>query len=153
MKAKHLLYLTIILGILVSLSAVPALAEEGDTPIPMWVHRARLAYTGRSSGGSDDMKAYIHIRDATLDMVEGATVTAAWTVPDRTLPDGTTITKQVIVDELTNRQGIAIFSIWEGWGDYEICVTDVTKDGRVYDPELDWESCPVFTMPWASPPN
>ena len=144
MKTKHLLYLTIALGILVSLSAVPALAEEGDTPIPMWVHRARLAYTGRSSGGPDSIKAYFHIRDATLDMVEEATVTAEWT-----LPDGTTITERV----LTNERGIAIFSVWEGWGDYKICVIDVTKATHLYDADLDRESCPEFTMPWASPPN
>ncbi len=42
----------------------------------MWVHRARLTYTGRSSGGPDMMIAYIHIRDADLDMVEGAIVSA-----------------------------------------------------------------------------
>ena len=144
MKAKHLLYLTIILGILVSLSAVPALADEGDTPTLMWVHRARLAYTGRSSNGPDSIKAYVHIRDATLDMVEDAMVTAEWT-----LPDGNTKTEQV----LTDVRGIAIFSVWEGWGDYKICVTNVTKDGYLYDAGLDRESCPEFIMPWASPPS
>ena len=57
-----MLYLAILLGLLVSMAAVPVLADDPD--IPMWVHRARLTYTGRSSGGPDMMVAYIHIRDA-----------------------------------------------------------------------------------------
>ncbi len=136
MKAKHVLYILIVAGLLVPMIAVPALAAEDD--IPMWVHRARLAHTGRSSSGVDAIVAFIHIRDATLDMVEGAAVMAVWT-----LPDGTNYQEET----LTNEQGIAIFTLWEGRGDYQICVTSVTKDGWLYDPTLDREACPVFTVP------
>jgi hypothetical protein len=136
MKAKHVLYLAIIVGLLAPMSALPVLAE-GDG-ITMWVHRARVAYTGRSPHGPDAVVAFIHVRDVTLDMVEGATVAAEWT-----LPDGSTIQEEM----LTNGQGIAEFRLWEGRGDYMICVTGVTKVGWSYDPTLDREACPVFTVP------
>ena len=136
MKTRHLLYVVIVAGLLASAVALPALADEGD--IEMWVHRARVAYTGRSSGGTDAMVAFIHIRDTTLDMVEGASVTAEWT-----LPDGSILEDKM----LTNAQGIAAFSVWAGRGDYTICVTGVTKVGWAYDEELNWETCGTFVLP------
>jgi hypothetical protein len=144
MKAKHVLYLVIIVGLLVPLSAIPVLADGG---IPMWVHHARVAYTGRSHWGPDAVGAFIHIRDANLTMVEGALVSGTWTW---TLSDGTVGTEDQQV--LTNRQGIAELSVWEGRGEYKICVTGVTKDGWLYDPALNWddldsEGCTVFTAP------
>jgi hypothetical protein len=69
---------------------------------------------------------------------EGATVSAQWL-----LPDGTRLEEQV----LTNEQGIAEFRLWEGRGNYQLCVTSVTKTGWLYDPSLDRETCPVFTVP------
>jgi len=138
MKAKKLLYLAIVAGILVSTVAAPVLA--GEDPIPMWVHRARLAYNGRSSSGPDRMVTLIHVRDATNDMVAGATVTAEWTVPD---PDEPVFRETM----LTNLQGIARFSVWEGRGEYKICVIDVTKDGWQYESILDRETCAFFTVP------
>ena len=134
MKVKHVLYLLIIVGMLAPVIAFPVLAEEGD--ITMWVHRARLAYVGRSSGGPDAMVAYVHIRDTTLDMVEGAEVTIQWT-----LPDGSTSMETLY----TNSCGLAKFTCWEGGGPYEFCVTDVKKAGWEYDPYLNRETCAVLT--------
>jgi hypothetical protein len=136
MKAKHLLYLAVIIGLLVPAIALPVMAQEEE--IPMWVHRARSAYTGRSPHGPDAMVTFVHIRDANLDMVEGASVTAQWT-----LPDGAQITQTVV----TSVVGIAEFSLWEGRGVYQLCVLDVTKPGWLYDPAQDRETCPVFTLP------
>jgi hypothetical protein len=135
MKANRLLYLVLIVGLLGSMGTLPTLAEEGD--ITMWVHSARLAYTGRSPHGPDALVAYIHIRDTSLEMVEGATVTVTWTLPDK---------PSRIERVITNEQGIARFSLWEGRGDYKICIDDVTKDGWIYDPTLDREVCPTFTV-------
>ena len=134
MKAKKLLYLAIVAGILALTIAVPVLAVED--PILMWVHRARLNYNGRASTCPDQMVALIHIRDAENDMVEGAEVTAEWT-----LPDLTTVTEY----RLTGAQGFARFSRWDGKGTYKFCVKGVTKDGWQYDETLDRESCPTFT--------
>jgi hypothetical protein len=136
MKAKLPLYLAIVVSMLVSAIAFPVLAAEG--PIPMWVSRARLAYVGRSSTGPDAVVGMIHIRDATLAKVEGATVTAEWTLPDGTVFQETAVTAF---------QGVARFSVWEGRGVYKLCVIDATKEGWLYDPNLDRESCPVFTVP------
>ena len=121
MKARLGLYVGTIAGLLASTLALPVLAEEGA--IEMWVHRARVTYTGHSSGGPDAIVAYIDIRDVNLEMVEGALVTAQWT-----LPSGTEYARAV-----TNEQGIAQCSVWEGAADYTICATDVTKAGRAYD--------------------
>lgn len=137
MKVKHVLYLVIIIGMLAPAIAFPVLAEEGD--IPMWVHRARLAYVGRSSGGPDAMVAYVHIRDASLDMVEGAAVTIQWTLPDGSTPD-----EEMLI---TDSCGVAKFTRWDGEGEYKFCVTDVTKAGWDYDPDLglNRDTCAVLT--------
>jgi hypothetical protein len=137
MKAKRLLYLVTLAGILALTVAVPAVAA--DDAIPMWVHRARLAYCGRSSGGPDRVVAYIHVRDAENAMVTDAEVTGEWT-----LPDGTVVEKTRLTGFLTGSQGIADFTIWAGRGEYKFCVTDVTKDEWQYDASLDRESCPTF---------
>ena len=134
MKAKKLLYLAILAGILVSTIAVPVLAE-GDA-ILMWVHRARLNYIGRCVTEPDQLVALIHIRDAENDMVEGAKVIATWTPPV-----GPTFSES----ELTGAQGFARFSLWAGKGTYTFCVTDVIKDGWQYDETLDRERCATFT--------
>jgi hypothetical protein len=135
MKTKHLLYITIIVGLLATIGAIPVLADE----TVMWVHRVRLAYTGRSSTGPDAMNALVHIRDENLTMVEGATVTAEWT-----LPNGTLITGE---EAVTNLQGIAIFETFAGAGSYTFCVTGVAKAGWDYKEELNRETCTTFILP------
>ena len=137
MKAKQVLYLVIIVGLLAPVSAVSVMAEEKD--IPMWVHQLSVTYTGRSSGGPDAIVALVHIHDANQDRVEGAMVTAVWT-----LPDGTVYLAEAVE---TTVQGIAEFSIFEGAGDYTICVTGVSKDGWEYDSELNWDTCATFLLP------
>ena len=131
MKAK--LYVAIVVGALLSMMAIPVLAAD---PIPMWVSRARLAYVGRSSTGPDAVVGLIHIRDANRTMVAGAKVTVQWTLPDGSVLQDTA---------LTGFQGIARFRVWEGKGVYKLCVIDVTKEGWLYDPSRDLQSCPVFT--------
>lgn len=141
MKIKRVLYLAIIVGLLVSMGAIPVLAEEEVGDIPMWVHRARLTYTGRSSGGPDEMVAYIHIRDAELNMVDGAIVSATWT---------TINTEEPVSDSLavgTNDQGIAVFEFFAGAGDYEICVTEVTKTGWEWIRGAEGEDCARYWLP------
>jgi hypothetical protein len=137
MKIQRMLFLVVLVGLLASMGASSILAEEGD--IPMWVQRARLTYTGRSSGGPDQMIAFIHIRDAELNMVEGAIVTAEWTLPDETTLGPVTAS--------TNIQGIAEFGIFKGAGDYMICVTGVTKTDWEYDASLNRETCAIYWLP------
>lgn len=133
MKAKQALYLVIAVAMLMSMIAVPVVADED--PVAMWVSRVRLAYNGRSSSSPDRVVGMIHVRDANLATVEGATVTAEWT-----LPDGTSFQRT----ELTAFQGIAQFTVWAGRGVYKLCVIDVTKDGWQYEPSLNGETCATF---------
>jgi hypothetical protein len=90
MKSK-LLFVAVIVVVLGAMIAVPARAEEAEG-IPMWVSGVRLAYNGRSSSGTDRIVAMVHIRDANLATVEGATVTGQWTLPDGTLKEETAVT-------------------------------------------------------------
>lgn len=135
MKTK-LLLVAIVVCMLVSAIAFPVLAAVDVT---MWVSRARLAYVGRSSTGPDAVVGLIHFRDATKAKVEGVMVTATWTLPDGTVLEGETA--------VTDHAGIARFSVWEGGGVYKLCVDGATKEGWLYDPDLDRETCPVLTVP------
>ena len=137
MKAKYVLYFMILVGLLAPMSAVPALADDGD--LPMWVHQLSVTYTGRSHWGPDAIVAYAHIHDANHDRVEGAMVSAEWT-----LPDGTVYVAEAVE---TSVQGIAEFSVFDGPGDYTICITGVTKDGWAYDPDLNRDDCATFILP------
>jgi hypothetical protein len=134
MKAK-LLSVAILAVMLGTMLAIPVMAEDEETT--MWVSRVRVAWTGRSSGGTDWIVGMVHIRDANLQAVEGATVTAEWT-----LPDGTVLEKTAVTADVT---GIATFGIWTGKGVYRLCVKDVTKEGWLYDPALNTETCGVVT--------
>ncbi len=141
MKTK-LLLVGIVAVVLGTTIAVPVMAE--DETITMFVSRVRLAYNGRSSGGSDRVVAMVHVRDTNKAAVAGATVTAEWT-----LPNGTET-----VTGTTDFQGIATFQVWAGRGTYTLCVTDVTKNGWQYDPDLNLETCGEIEITWPfSPPR
>jgi hypothetical protein len=92
------------------------------------------------------MVAYIHIRDAQLDMVEGVAVTAIWTQLAGTA-------SALSETAVTNEQGIAIFETFSGAGDYEICVdniVDVDADDEfnwVYDPDRNRATCATYWLP------
>jgi len=139
MKTKKLLFILLVAAMLVSAVALTA-AAEGD--VPMWVTGVRLAYNGRSSSSPDRVVALVHVRDANKAAVEGATVTAEWT-----LPGGAT----VVATAETEFQGIASFTIWAGRGEYKLCVQDVVKDGWAYDESLNLETCGTIdiTVPFS----
>lgn len=121
MKAKLFFLVTLV----AFLSLVPATVLAETDPVSMWVSRVRLAYTGRSSTGTDTIVGLVHVRDANKRTVVGATVTASWT-----LPTGEVIEEKAV----TSFQGIAQFSRWDGRGTYALAVSDVTKDGWIYVP-------------------
>jgi hypothetical protein len=133
MKARKCLFAAVVAAILVTAVVIPVVAED---PIAMWVSRVRLAYNGRSSHSPDRIVAMVHVRDANLATVEEAEVTARWTLPNGTLTE----------TAVTAFQGIATFSLWEGRGAYQLCVTDVTKDGWDYDQGLNRETCAELTV-------
>ena len=148
MKSK-LLFVALVVVVLGAMLAVPAMAEE-EEDVAMWVTGVRLAYNGRSSSGSDRVVGMVHVRDADYAAVEGATVTAVWTLPDGT--EVPTVEQTVVQTEETAFQGIASFTVWAGYGTYELCVTDVTKEGWQYDASQDIESCGVLVIKWPYAP-
>ena len=43
---------------------------------------------------------------------------------------------------------MALTFMWGLWpGTYELCVTDVTAEGYVYDPDQNLETCDTITLP------
>jgi hypothetical protein len=129
MKVRHALYLTIIAGLLLPMSATPV--HSADELIPMWVHRHRLIWTERASGYPDAITSYIHIRDATKAKVAGALVVAEWELPGKL---------KLTQSAYTNRQGIAVISVWAGPGPYRLCIYSVAKQGWDYRSDLDRDS-------------
>jgi len=137
MKAK--LTLAIAIVAVLSLIALPVLA--GDD-ILMWVSRVRLAYNGRSSTGDDMVSAIAHIRDENLSSVSGALVSGTWTVVDAY---GTVSTYWD--SALTSFQGYAKVYLWAGRGAYTFCVDSVVKDGWLYEPSLNLQTCGTVVVP------
>jgi hypothetical protein len=68
-----------------------------------------VTYTGRSHWRPDAIVALVHIHEANRDKVEGAKVTALWTLPDESIYPAE--------GAQTNVQGIDESSIFEGAGD------------------------------------
>jgi hypothetical protein len=134
MKPKQLPFVALVAPILLSMIALPVMAEDDVT---MWVSRVRLAYNGRSSHSSDRIVGMIHVRDGSLATVAGAEVKGQWTLPDGIVSEETAVTAF---------QGIATFEVWDGRGVYRLCVTDVTKDGWDYDEDLNRETCAELTV-------
>jgi hypothetical protein len=82
----------------------------------------------------------VPIRDQDNNRIGEATVSAQWTLPNGHQPP--------VRQGDTNSNGLARFRIRTPLtGDYEICVTDVVKDGYVYDPGQNVETCETITVP------
>jgi len=142
MKSRKLLFVAIVAAMLATMIAVPVMAA--DEAIDMWVTQVRLAYNGRSSHSSDRVVAMVHVRDANMAAVEGAEVSAKWTLPDGETLDETSHTES---------QGIASFTVWAGYGEYELCVTGVEKDLWGYDPDQASETCGTLVITWPFNPG
>jgi hypothetical protein len=131
MKARSVLHLAALAGILVLTAAAPALADEAVPPTAMWIQRNRMAWTGRSYSTSDEVVAHVHVFDATKAMVTEATVTAVWAYNGEIVCEATSV---------TGFQGIAEFRRNAMRGQYQICVTDVVKDRWQYDASQNHDS-------------
>ena len=136
MKTRQRIICSLILVVLAALSALPVLAQNDY----IMVSRVRLAYTGRSSTGTDTVVGLVRIRDARRHGVSGALVTVSWSCPDGTH----TISAE------TDAKGMAKFSIWAGAGTYTLTVTNVSKYGWDYRPEENRASSDTITVD--SPP-
>lgn len=90
-------------------------------------------------GGRYIVYGLLRILDEFGQRVVGAEATVEWT-----LPGGTTEEQQA----LTNPQGVVRFRVRSrDTGAFELCVTDVTAAGYLYDPSQNGETCDTLTLP------
>jgi hypothetical protein len=83
--------------------------------------------------------SFVRILDETGAPVPGAAVSIEWTLPDATIVPRT---------RPTNPGGVArFFQFAPLAGTYQLCVTNVTKTGYLYDPIMNVETCDWVTVP------
>ena len=103
----------------------------------MHVHRLRLSY--RPQGNKHLIMGLVRILDQDHKGANEAAVSIMCTRP-KGQPFG--------LEEVTNDQGVAWFDLLAPMaGDYECCVTDVVKDGWVYRPNQNVQTCETVTVP------
>jgi hypothetical protein len=106
--------------------------------IPMFVGDMRMQYRD-VGGGRYRVLGSIPVRDDANQPVVEASVGAQWI-----LPNGTRLDRQGV----TNPQGLGRFGVTTPQtGLYVLCVMDVTKDGWIYDPSLNSDTCEGIFVP------
>ena len=107
-------------------------------PTPMFVQFIYLTPI-EPLPGLELVLGLVRIVDENLDAVPGATVDLEWT-----LPGGYPVPQS----KPTNSNGMAVTPMWGFWpGTYQLCVTDVTAEGYVYDPDQNLETCETIALP------
>jgi hypothetical protein len=103
----------------------------------MYVGSIDLRY--RARGPRWNVVANTSVLGGAADPVVGAMISVRWT-----LPDGSTLDQLVE----SSKKGMAAFKITGAQdGEYGFCVTDVTKEGWVYDAEQNVETCDTISVP------
>jgi hypothetical protein len=121
-------------GYLNALAAVAACAGGGEPT--MHVHDIRMKY--REQAGRYVVLSMVRVYDESNAPVDAASVDVEWTLP--TGSDAQT--------EMTDAAGRAKFRVRSyDMGIYEVCVTDITKAGYVYDPGQNNETCETVSVP------
>jgi hypothetical protein len=108
------------------------------TPPPDTMHVDSIQMSYVQVRNKFTVSADVAIKDQDAGPVAGATVSAQWTLPNGKLVDD---------QQVTGATGVAAFNIASKAGAYQICVTDVTKTGWVYDPGQNVETCDTITVP------
>ena len=135
MKRKKVLFIVIVAAILMSMIAIPVVAED---EIPMWVSSIRLSLRGRNSS-SAKIVGTVTVKDANQDPVAEAHVVAELTDP---------LNRVTLASAETSDKGAASFR-FKPWasGLYKLCVFSVTKEGWQYDPDSNVETCETLMVP------
>ena len=101
------------------------------------VQSIKMRYSERGGNGYM-VTAYVKIVDEGNQAVGGATVDALWTLPNNSEQDQ---------DSDTTSSGTARFTVKSNFeGSYEICVTDVVKEGYAYDPGQNVKTCATLMV-------
>ena len=129
MKAK--MFSRVLWTVLVLTGLVTGMAQAASLP-PMHVGRVQASYAPVGIGGYS-IQAMVTIHDLEHMPVPGATVVVGWV-----LPNGAHQSQQAVTDF----QGKARFQFRSAAaGAYQVCVTNVTKIGWVYNSRLNHQTC------------
>jgi len=109
--------------------------EPTDT---MHVQSIRLRYLDRG-GGRYVVTGSLRVLDQDGLVVPGATVNVEWTLPDGSTQDQQAVTGANGVAQLRTKSMLT--------GAYQLCVTDITKPGWLYDPDQNGETCDSLAVP------
>ena len=104
------------------------------------LHEAGIGTRFRELGDGDyGLSGLVRIRNQEGRPVPGALVEVAWT-----LPNGAGQFRE----RLTSTSGIAGFRLRSGQtGTYELCVVNVFKEGYLYNPSQNWDTCKAVLVP------
>jgi PKD repeat protein len=91
---------------------------------PRLLRVADIGLSALRSRGIITVQGAVTVRDGSLALVPGATVSARWNLPNGVVRTGTA---------LTNAQGVASFSTRGTRGTVTLTVTGVTKSGHTFD--------------------
>jgi len=89
--------------------------------------------------GLELLLGLVRILDESTAPVAGAAVDMEWTLPNSAVyPQSRS----------THANGVAVpFTLGSWPGSYQLCVTDVTAPGYLYDPSMNLETCDSITLP------
>lgn len=122
--------------------AVAACAEGAHTPGQASVGTMYVLSIGMSARPYDAgylVRGAVHIAGEGGEAVDGAAVTAEWTLPCGSVR---------IQRAGTDAAGRAAFAVRSAQaGRYQLCVTSVAKDGWQYDPGLNRETFDTLSVP------
>jgi hypothetical protein len=103
------------------------------------LHVDRIIVKARDVMGKYAITAGVYVVDASGQPAPGASVSVTWT-----LPDGSQVDQQ----EETDVRGLARCRLKSSLeGVYQVCVTDVVKEGHCYDPNQNGETCDSIEAP------
>jgi hypothetical protein len=103
------------------------------------MHAGPIEMTYQTRGQKYSVSARTAVLDAGGEPVAEATVSVRWILPDSSVQD-----QQAESDA----QGSVTFAVTDTQnGTYEFCVTDVAKEGWVYDAEQNVETCDSMAVP------
>ena len=106
---------------------------------PATMHVMGVRMKAQLYGGRYLVRGVVQVGDADHQPVPGATVSAVWTVPDG---------RHKSAQAVTGTTGLAAFKLQLGQaGSYQLCVTGVTKEGMLYDPVQNHETCDTIGTP------
>jgi carboxypeptidase D len=113
-------------------------AMVSESQPTMHVGGIKIRYQAKGAG-KYVVSGSVRIFNESHQLLPGAAVSAQWN-----LPDGSHQNQQA----LTNANGLAAFRVKTTQiGAFQVCVTDVTKSGYVYDPAQNHETCHSLIVP------